>query len=117
MITTKDKIKALAKLNGLKETNNFPKCLAYFLKSVGYDIISEDNSMIPYPSFKTCTNLKKVVFEFDYGGIYILKTPYDNFPVIEINGREKDLKIFIDHVKYDFNEFLQWYAKSFGGII
>ena len=117
MITKKDKIRAIAKLNGLKETYNFPKCLAYFLKTVGYDIISEDDSMIPYPIFKTCTNLKKVALEFDHGGVYILKAPYDNFPVIEINGREKDLKIFIDRVKYDFNEFLKWYLKSFGDII
>lgn len=112
MITKKDRIRALAKLNGLKETDNFPKCLAYFLKSSGYEIINE-NDHIPYPMFKTCTNLKKVVLEFDHGGSYILKTPYDNFPIIEIHGKEKDLIIYIDHIKYDFNGFVKWYEKSF----
>jgi len=114
MITTKDKIRALAKLNGAENINNFPKCLGYFLKSVGYDFIVDSDTEYSKNHFTSCNSLTEINFNFLYGGHYILKSNFDNFPVIELNGDEANLEILIDHVRYNFNEFLQWYAKNFG---
>lgn len=113
MATLKDRIIAIAKINGVDNIHNFPKCLGYFLKGIGYDFIEQTD----IPTFGTVTNLKEIKFELEKSGHYILKANFTNFPVIEISGDKDNPEILIDGVKYTFKDFMKWYRKNFCGKI
>lgn len=118
-ITTKDKIRAVARLYGCEDINDFILCICYFLVPLGYKISKTPmNNYI----FSTCTALTKIRLpsteEVSCLEYFVLTPESKDLPLIEVIGcDENDMDIFVNKIKFSFDGFMHWYKTQFGVMI
>lgn len=118
-ITTKDKIRAVARLYGCEDINDFILCTCYFLVPLGYKIAKTPRSDYV---FGTCTALTKFKLslneEVSCPEYFVLTPESKDLPLIEVIGYdENDMDIFINKIKFSFDGFIHWYKTQFGVMI